>query len=76
MAPALASGICRRDRPRASPNKALPRPPLQRKDELAFRWNNRVANGVNDTERAMKAIKGAEGKRLMYQQTRSSGLAG
>ena len=35
-------------------------------DELAFRWNNRVANGVNDVERANKAIKGAEGKRLMY----------
>ena len=38
-------------------------------DELAFRWNNRVTLGVNDTERANKAIKeGAEGKRLMYRQ--------
>ena len=37
-------------------------------DELAFRWNNRVANGVNDADRANKAIKGAEGKRLMYRQ--------
>jgi ISXO2-like transposase domain len=37
-------------------------------DELAFRWNNRIANGVNDAERANKAIKGAEGKRLMYRR--------
>jgi len=37
-------------------------------DELAFRWNNRVANGVNDDERANRAIKGAEGKRLVYTQ--------
>ncbi len=44
-------------------------------DELAFRWNNRVANGVNDAERANRAIKGAEGKRLMYQQPRSTGSA-
>jgi transposase-like protein len=45
-------------------------------DELAFRWNNRVANGVNDTERAMKAIKGAEGKRLMYRCPDSAVRAG
>jgi transposase-like protein len=38
-------------------------------DELAFRWNNRVANGVNDDERANRAIKGAEGKRLMYTES-------
>ena len=44
-------------------------------DELAFRWNNRVANGVNDAERANKAIKGGEGKRLMYRQPRSAGSA-
>jgi hypothetical protein len=34
-------------------------------DELAFRWNNRITNGVNDAGRANRAIKGAEGKRLM-----------
>ena len=44
-------------------------------DELAFRWNKQVANGVNDAERASRAIKGAEGKRLMYQQPRSAGSA-
>src|SRR6516162_2246274 len=44
-------------------------------DELAFRWNNRVANGVSDTQRAAKAIKGAEGKRLMYSAPCSSGGA-
>jgi hypothetical protein len=37
-------------------------------DELAFRWNNRIATGANDAERANRAIKGAEGKRLMYQK--------
>jgi transposase-like protein len=43
--------------------------------EAAFRWNNRVANGVNDTERAKKAIKGAEGKRLYYLLPCSAGSA-
>jgi transposase-like protein len=35
-------------------------------DEAAFKWNNRVAAGIDDTMRATNAIKGAEGKRLMY----------
>jgi len=35
-------------------------------DEFAFRWNTRSALGVEDTERASRAIKGAEGKRLTY----------
>lgn len=39
-------------------------------DEFDFRYNNRVALGVNDTDRAERAIKGAEGKRLTYRQPR------
>ena len=35
-------------------------------DEFDFRYNNRIALGVGDTERAERAIKGAEGKRLRY----------
>ncbi len=34
--------------------------------EFDFRYNNRSALGVEDTERAAKAMKGAEGKRLLY----------
>jgi len=34
--------------------------------EFDFRMNNRVALGVDDKERANRAIKGAEGKRLTY----------
>ena len=34
--------------------------------EFEFRYNNRVANGVDDTMRAAKILKGAEGKRMMY----------
>lgn len=36
--------------------------------EFDFRYNNRTGLGVEDTERAAKALKGAEGKRLMYNQ--------
>jgi transposase-like protein len=38
-------------------------------DEFAFRWNTRSALGVEDTERASRAIKGAAGKRLTYRGT-------
>ena len=38
-------------------------------DEYTFRYNNRVKLGVHDTERANRAIRGAEGKRLTYQST-------
>lgn len=38
--------------------------------EFDFRYNERAALGVTDAERAAKAIKGAEGKRLTYQQPR------
>lgn len=34
--------------------------------EFDFRYNNRVALGVNDSERAATLLKGAKGKRLMY----------
>ena len=40
--------------------------------EFDFRYSNRSALGVNDTERATRAIKGAEGKRLTYQDTGSA----
>ena len=42
--------------------------------EFDFRQSNRAALGVNDTVRAERAIKGAEGKRLTYHQ--SSGQEG
>jgi transposase-like protein len=35
-------------------------------DEFSFRWNNRSRLGIEDTERAVLAIRGAEGKRLTY----------
>lgn len=34
--------------------------------EFDFRYNNRVANGVSDAERTVRALRGAEGKRLTY----------
>jgi len=37
--------------------------------EFNFRHNNRSALGVEDSERAANAMKGAEGKRLMYRQS-------
>jgi hypothetical protein len=37
--------------------------------EFDFRHNERAALGVDDTKRTAKAIKGAAGKRLIYQQT-------
>jgi transposase-like protein len=39
--------------------------------EFDFRYSNRVKLGVDDTERACRAIKGAAGKRLTYRRTRS-----
>jgi transposase-like protein len=41
-------------------------------DEFDFRYSNRGAMGVNDSERAVLAIKGADGKRLTYKQPRSA----
>ena len=40
--------------------------------EFDFRYSNRSKLGVEDTERAAKAIKGVEGKRLTYDQPRQS----
>lgn len=37
--------------------------------EFDFRYNNRVALGVDDETRASKMIKGAKGKRLTYRQS-------
>ena len=37
--------------------------------EFDFRYNNRVALGVGDVERADIALMGAVGKRLTYQTT-------
>src|SRR2546430_17204286 len=37
--------------------------------EFDFRYNHRVRLGVNDTERAKKAVQGAVGKRLTYRRT-------
>jgi transposase-like protein len=34
--------------------------------EFDFRWNNRIALGVNDVQRTNAALKGIEGKRLTY----------
>jgi transposase-like protein len=36
-------------------------------DEFTFRWNNRSRLGVEDSQRAVMAIRGAEGKRLTYE---------
>jgi transposase-like protein len=44
--------------------------------EFDFRYNERIALGVNDTERAAKAIRGAAGKRLTYRQPRGAQTAG
>jgi hypothetical protein len=37
--------------------------------EFDFRYSNRAKLGVSDKERAEKALKGIEGKRLTYRRT-------
>jgi hypothetical protein len=37
--------------------------------EFDFRYNNRVALGIGDKERAALAVKNGTGKRLTYRQT-------
>ena len=37
--------------------------------EFDFRYNNRIALGVNDVARTVTAIKGASGKRLLYRDS-------
>jgi hypothetical protein len=39
--------------------------------EFDFRYSNRSALGVEDIERSNRALKGAVGKRLTYETTRS-----
>ena len=39
-------------------------------NEFAFRYNNRIKLGVDDTMRAAIALRGIEGKRLTYRRTR------
>lgn len=36
--------------------------------EFDFRYNERIALGVNDSERAEKVLRGAVGKRVTYQE--------
>ena len=40
--------------------------------EFAFRYSHRSALGIEDCERATLAIKGADGKRLLYKQPRGA----
>ena len=40
--------------------------------EFDFRYNNRKSVGINDEMRTVRAIKGAAGKRLTYNQSRSA----
>jgi hypothetical protein len=41
-------------------------------DEFDFRYSNRVALGVDDSQRSVLAIRGAAGKRLTYQAVGSA----
>jgi transposase-like protein len=43
--------------------------------EFDFRYSNRSGLGIEDAERAAKALKGLEGKRLMYRQPREAAHA-
>ncbi len=43
--------------------------------EFDFRYNNRTAVGVDDQERALKALAGAAGKRLLYRDSYVAGGA-
>jgi transposase-like protein len=44
--------------------------------EFDFRYNNRIALGIDDQDRAEKAIAGAKGKRLYYRQPTADSLKG
>lgn len=37
-------------------------------NEFTFRWNNRARLGYSDTDRAVMALRGTEGKRLTYRR--------
>lgn len=43
--------------------------------EFDFRYSNRVALGVDDQERAARALTGVKGKRLTYRATGGNGPA-
>ncbi len=43
--------------------------------EFDFRYCNRAKLGIEDNERTTRAIRGAAGKRLMYQAPRSQSAA-
>jgi len=43
--------------------------------EFDFRYNERAALGISDSERARKALKGIEGKRMTYRRPRSGEAA-
>ena len=43
--------------------------------EFDFRHNNRIALGIDDLERADRALVGAKGKRLTYATPRSRGTS-
>jgi len=43
--------------------------------EFDFRYNHRIANGMDDVSRTQHAIKGAKGKRLTYRVARSNPFA-
>ena len=40
--------------------------------EFDFRYNERIALGINDADRTIKAIRGVAGKRLTYRQPRGA----
>lgn len=44
--------------------------------EFEFRHNTRTKLGWNDTQRAKRAIEGAEGKRLTYRRTNADDQQG
>ena len=44
-------------------------------NEIAFRWNHRIALGIDDKERTNAALKAIEGKRLMYRPTNEAAHA-
>ncbi|MFM9939920.1 MAG: IS1595 family transposase [Hyphomicrobiaceae bacterium] len=41
-------------------------------NEVSFKWNHRAALDVDDTDRAVAALKGIGGKRLTYRSTRDA----
>lgn len=44
-------------------------------DEFEFRYNNRIALGIDDEDRMKNIVRGAEGKRLTFKQPSSTSAA-